>query len=345
MSDRRPPGFNVDLGFYDSQEVLSIPRKIRAAAVGVWTLAGCYSASKLTDGLVYDEKLRELGCTPAIRAALMSTKPEPLWVAADDHPGAIQFTRWAKWQRTNAEVKAYREADAERKRRARAGATSSPRDAHVPIVNNANDPHVDATCAPDDAYMPVDMEAMYPPDVDHRDDLTSTNDQTSARTTAGRPHNVRAESGNPRGRARARQSETKSESESSLLTLVEGGMGGDPKLPVAAKAAPADARGKRLPENWRPSDETIAAMREQFPHLDLKAIHIEFVDYWCAVPGAKGRKTNWDATWRNRVREIAGRNLPARNGHSPPNGVGKPTLKALGYQTLADEIIAEMDQP
>ncbi len=44
MAERRPPGFNVDLGFYDSDEVLSIPRKIRAAAIGVWTLcAACAS--------------------------------------------------------------------------------------------------------------------------------------------------------------------------------------------------------------------------------------------------------------------------------------------------------------
>ena len=118
MAERRPAGFNVDLGFYDSAEVLSIPRKLRAAAIGVWTLAGAYAANKLTDGAVPAEKLKEFGCTPAIRAALMSTTPEPLWVDGAD-VGAIQFTRWTKWQRTCAEVKAYREAEAERKRRAR----------------------------------------------------------------------------------------------------------------------------------------------------------------------------------------------------------------------------------
>lgn len=117
VAERRPPGFNVDLGFYDSEEVLSLPRKIRAAAIGVWTLCGSYSANKLSDGYVSLEALRDRGCTPAIRAALMSTVPEPLW--AEAHAGGIQFTRWAKWQRTSDEVKAYREADAERKRKAR----------------------------------------------------------------------------------------------------------------------------------------------------------------------------------------------------------------------------------
>lgn len=334
MSDRRPPGFNVDLGFYDSQEVLSIPRKIRAAAVGVWTLAGAYSASKLTDGVVPDEKLRELGCTPAIRAALMATEPEPLW---EDIGGAVRFTRWAKWQRTNAEVKAYREADAERKRRARA-ATSAPRGGQVPIVNEANDSHVAATCASDGAHMPIDSQAMYPSRSRSEWSSTSHNEEMSERTEAGRPQNVRSDSGNPRGRARARQSKSESKSDSSLLTLVEGGLGGDPQnLPVAADAAPANARGKRLDRDWIPSDKTIAAMREEFPALDLKSVHTEFIDYWCAVPGAKGRKTDWDATWRNRCREIAARQrLPARNGNAPPRLQGAD-LKAAQFQAMKGE--------
>jgi hypothetical protein len=124
LAERRPPGFNVDLEFYDSPEVLSIPRKIRAAAIGVWTLAGSFSAKRLSDGHVSAEKLRELGCTAVIRAALMATEPEPLWVDGD-HVGDIRFTRWTKWQRTSGEVKAYREAEAERKRKAREAARNA----------------------------------------------------------------------------------------------------------------------------------------------------------------------------------------------------------------------------
>lgn len=128
MAERRPPGFNVDLGFYDSDEVLSIPRKIRAAAIGIWTLAGSFSANKLGDGYVSAEALRTLGCTPAIRAALMATTKadgttSPLWIDAD--LGAIRFTRWSKWQRTSTEVKAYRETEAERKRKAREAAKAA----------------------------------------------------------------------------------------------------------------------------------------------------------------------------------------------------------------------------
>jgi hypothetical protein len=31
---------------------------------------------------------------------------------------------------------------------------------------------------------------------------------------------------------------------------------------------------------------------------------VEFVDYWIAVPGQRGCKLNWSATWRNRVRQL-----------------------------------------
>lgn len=135
---------------------------------------------------------------------------------------------------------------------------------------------------------------------------------------------------------------SRGEEESSSLTLVEGGPGGDPNLPVAATAAPADTRrGHRLPDNWRPSETTIAAMRKQFPHVDLKAVHEEFTDYWRGVPGAKGRKLDWDGTWRNRVREIAGRNPPRTNYAT--NGVGKPTQKALGWQAAGEALLAEME--
>lgn len=122
MAERKPPGFTIPLAFYDGPEVKSIPKRIRTAAVGVWSLAGNYSASKLQDGYVDAETLKNLGCSDVIRAALMSTrghdgKPDPLWIDAGD--GGILFAKWDKWQRSRAEVAAYRDAEAGRKREAR----------------------------------------------------------------------------------------------------------------------------------------------------------------------------------------------------------------------------------
>lgn len=120
MVDRRPPGFNVDIGFSDSKEVMSIPRRHRAAAIGVWTLCGSWSANKLQDGFVPAEVLKDKGATPAIIAALIAST---LWIPAD--ADGIQFEGWPKWQRTRDEVNAYRQQEAARGRRRRNAAKAS----------------------------------------------------------------------------------------------------------------------------------------------------------------------------------------------------------------------------
>lgn len=294
MSERRPPGFNVDLGFYDSPEVLSIPRKHRAAAVGVWTLCGAYSANKLTDGLVSAEKLRELGCTPAIKEALMATRPEPLWVPSNDHPGAIQFTRWTKWQRTRAEVKAYRDADAERKRKAREA------------VRNAE---------------------------------SSDDSDLSARTEPGRPQDVRADSGSPRGRARARQTETETKTEeksthlSSNGTLVAADHDG---LDSLAATPGADLVREIIPREHPAAVQTALRLRAS-----------ELINTGTPKPTVAAALRLW-LTKPN----LGPSALPALvseviKNHAPTNGVGKPTQKALGYRQLGAELINEIhgDQP
>lgn len=283
MAERRPPGFNVDLGFYDSDEVLSIPRRHRAAAVGVWTLCGAYSAGKLTDGHVSAEKLRELGCTPAIRDALMATKPEPLWVSGDQ-PGAIRFTRWTKWQRTCAEVKGYRESEAERKRSAR--------------------------------------EAR-------RNAATSTKDETSGRTTAGRPHNVRPEDGDPKT-----ETETETESKrSTSVALVEGVQGETPPKPATGK--PAAKRRTQIRDDYMPPKTVIAAIREQHPTVtdtQLTYQHSKFIDHWKKTGTTMA---DWDAAWRNWMRTSAERGdfarAPTVNGHSPPTAQDVKIADFLAY--------------
>lgn len=144
MAERRPPGFNVPLGFYDGPEVNSIPRRIRPAAVGVWTLCGTYSANKLQDGYVGPEMLKQLGCTPAIRAALKVTRgpdgePDPLWIDARD--SGIQFTKWFTYQRSRAEVKAYRKADAERKKAERDAKRNGASSANIETSDRTSNGH------------------------------------------------------------------------------------------------------------------------------------------------------------------------------------------------------------
>lgn len=52
------------------------------------------------------------------------------------------------------------------------------------------------------------------------------------------------------------------------------------------------ARGTRLPPDWKP--------RPEDPHNEAELA--KFQDYWAAVAGAKGVKLDWDATWRNWIR-------------------------------------------
>lgn len=70
---------------------------------------------------------------------------------------------------------------------------------------------------------------------------------------------------------------------------------------VARKRAPAD-RGTRLPDGWMPDRHVIDDMRDKCPNVDFRREHEVFSDYWRAKPGKDGRKSDWNATWRNWMR-------------------------------------------
>lgn|GEM_PF-3570319 len=113
------PWFNVDDGFANSKPVLRIPRRYRCAAIGLWTLAGSWSAKELTDGFIPDEALEEFASTTAMAGMLVKAG---LWTKVED---GWQFEGWSKWQKTKEKVLAYREREAEKKR----GQRSSPKTA------------------------------------------------------------------------------------------------------------------------------------------------------------------------------------------------------------------------
>ena len=70
-------------------------------------------------------------------------------------------------------------------------------------------------------------------------------------------------------------------------------------------------RGARIPIPFEISDELKAWAAEQVPNVDLAKATEKFVDYWRAVSGQRGLKRDWDATWRNWMREEATRARPA----------------------------------
>ena len=61
-------------------------------------------------------------------------------------------------------------------------------------------------------------------------------------------------------------------------------------------------RGSRLPADWVPDSELAEWSKAERPDLELRKVLMEFRDYWIAQPGQKGVKLDWNATWRNWVR-------------------------------------------
>ena len=60
-----------------------------------------------------------------------------------------------------------------------------------------------------------------------------------------------------------------------------------------------------------------------------------FRDYWAAQPGAKGRKTDWAATWRNWARRCQ------EQAHQPTRGPAPrstTTDRVNGWLALADSL-------
>ena len=60
-------------------------------------------------------------------------------------------------------------------------------------------------------------------------------------------------------------------------------------------------RGARLPSDF-PTVECLDWCKQERPDLDAARLRDKFRDYWIGVPGARGRKADWPATWRNFVR-------------------------------------------
>lgn len=108
-------------------------------------------------------------------------------------------------------------------------------------------------------------------------------------------------------------------SSSTELVLEERGSREEGLLPVIVEGRKAKvSRGTRLDQNSKISDDDYKfALDAGLSPERIAHAWAEFVDYWIGVPGQRGTKTNWPATWRNRVRAISGKS-GARNGFGGP---------------------------
>lgn len=62
--------------------------------------------------------------------------------------------------------------------------------------------------------------------------------------------------------------------------------------------------GHRLPDEWDPTADYVAG-DFGLSHEQHASELFKFRDYWRSVPGAKARKLDWNATWRNWMRRAA----------------------------------------
>ena len=108
------------------------------------------------------------------------------------------------------------------------------------------------------------------------------------------------------------EAEAKADAEAELLHTSPP----DTKVTGAQKRAGAAKRGARIPDPFVLTAEMRAWAAEECPGVDVQAVTREFVDYWRGVPGQRGCKLDWPATWRNRVRDKAskpGTKVPVRS--------------------------------
>jgi len=79
----------------------------------------------------------------------------------------------------------------------------------------------------------------------------------------------------------------------------------------ASKNSKAEPKGQRFDKNMGLSNGWYVEalkIRPEWNSQKCMAVFLEFKDYWVAQPGAKGRKADWLATWRNWCRREKGYN-------------------------------------
>lgn len=82
-----------------------------------------------------------------------------------------------------------------------------------------------------------------------------------------------------------------------------------------AKASPQKNRGTRLSKDWvLPDAWGQWALSKQYPEQAIRTEAEKFRDYWVSVPGQKGVKLDWLATWRNWMRNSNTPKLKAIQG-------------------------------
>lgn len=106
--------------------------------------------------------------------------------------------------------------------------------------------------------------------------------------------------------------------ENAMRTHSEGNAPNSQEPRAKEKQSAQRSRGSRLPDGWKPDDELQAWARKERPDLDVAVAVARFSDHWRAQPGSRGVKLDWDATFRNWVRNEKAPRLGAHVQGAPP---------------------------
>lgn len=106
--------FKVDDGLHSARKLMSIPRRHRFAAIGLWAVAGSWCADQLTDGHVPDYMIDEWSPPPSAASALVDSG---LW---ERESSGFAFRNWDEYQPSRKDVEAERAASRDRMREIRA---------------------------------------------------------------------------------------------------------------------------------------------------------------------------------------------------------------------------------
>ena len=100
----------------------------------------------------------------------------------------------------------------------------------------------------------------------------------------------------------------------------------------------ASPTGSRLPADWVPSDADVEFAKRERPDVDWFKEAEKFRDYWRGQAGAKGRKADWPATWRNWIRRADAPKGAARAGpqDGPQSKQGMAIQALMGMKSNAN---------
>lgn len=111
------------------------------------------------------------------------------------------------------------------------------------------------------------------------------------------------------------------------------------KPPQSSDISPSlrsgESRASRLPKPFVLPDEWADWARQERPDLDPQRVAAKFADYWHGKPGKAGTKLDWQATWRNWVRD--------EKAHRTDQSGETPYQRSMRekYETIAPAVAAK----